>query len=410
MVLTEKQRQELHAAIFDYFRSEGLKDSLAAFQTEAKVDASQIEKKHEGLLEKKWTSVVRLQKKVMDLEAQVSEQQEAQKAPMKLGGPKDMTSWIPRPPFRHELAGHRMAVTSVIFHPFYTIVATASEDATIKLFDYETGGLERTLKGHTNAVHDIAFSTDGALLASCSADTVVKLWSLEGYENIKSMHGHDHSVTSVTFTPDSNYLVSASRDKTIKVWEISSGYCVKTLTGHSDWVRKARVSHDGSLIASVSSDQTVRVWAFSSGECKLQLRDHDHVVESVNWAPPNSTAVMHAMATGEAAGTAPAEGLYFATSSRDKTVRVWDAVSGTCLHAFVGHDSWVGCVVWHPGGKYLLSGSDDRTIRVWDLAAKRQYKSMEAHGHFVSCVSMHPTSPFAVSGSVDHTARVWDCR
>lgn len=408
MVLTQLQRTELHSAILDYLRSQGLEKTAETFVGEANVP--EPEKKIDGLLEKKWTSILRLQKKVQDLEKKVEEQQETMRAPIKLSGPKDIASWIPRPPARHDISGHRMAVTCVLFHPLYTILVTASEDATIKLYDYESGEFERTLKGHTNAVQDLAFSPDGTQLASCAADTTIKLWSLEGFECTKTLHGHDHNVSSVTFTPDGAFLVSSSRDKSIKIWELSSGYCLHTLMGHSDWVRKARVSNDGSLIVSVSHDQSVRVWSFQSHECKFVLRDHEHVVEYVAWAPKNAYPAITHLITGDPTAEVNPNAAYFATSSRDKSIKLFDAHSGQCIHTFIGHDNWVRCLVWHPGGRYLLSSADDRTIRVWDIAGKRQFKQLEAHEHFVSCIDMHPTAPVAASGSVDQTVRVWDCR
>jgi hypothetical protein len=52
-----------------------------------------------------------------------------------------------------------------------------------------------------------------------------------------------------------------------------------------------------------------------------------------------------------------------------------------------GHDNWLRALVFHPNGKYLLSASDDKTIRVWDLVSGRCTKTVEAHGHFVTCLS-----------------------
>lgn len=48
------------------------------------------------------------------------------------------------------MKGHKANVTSLAFHPNYTQVATTSEDGTIKVWDFDTGDLERTLKGHTS--------------------------------------------------------------------------------------------------------------------------------------------------------------------------------------------------------------------------------------------------------------------
>eukprot|EP00053_Salpingoeca_punica_P017979 m.174612 g.174612 ORF g.174612 m.174612 type:complete len:411 (+) comp17330_c3_seq1:124-1356(+) len=410
-MLTGKQNEELQRAILSYLVSQKLTQASESFAQETSLSLTDLDNKYDGLLEKKWMSVVRLQKKVMDLEAKVSEMETETRHPIKLGEKKDLTSWIPRPPARHDLNGHRMPITAVIFHPIFSVCVTASEDAAIKVWDYESGEFERTLKGHTNAVQDLAFDQNGTMLASCAADFSIKLWTFETFECTKTMHGHDHNVTSVTFTPDSMLVVSASRDKTIKVWEVSTGYCVRTLQGHSDWVRKARLSLDGTLIASTCNDQSVRVWNFQSGETKFDLRGHDHVVEYVAWAPAAALMSINILIAGEMPSeSAMLKGPFFATASRDKTIKIWDASTGQCVHTFVGHDNWVRWLVWHPGGKYLISSADDKTIRTWDLAHKRCHKTLEAHSHFVSCIDMHPTAPFLVSGSVDQSVKVWDCR
>lgn len=84
-------------------------------------------------MEKKWTSVIRLQKKVMDLELKLQEALQE----VTTGGPsKEKRSpgeWIPRPPEKFELKGHRETVNRVVFHPTFDILASASEDATIKV-------------------------------------------------------------------------------------------------------------------------------------------------------------------------------------------------------------------------------------------------------------------------------------
>uniref|UniRef100_A0A3P8QLL8 PAC1-like LisH-like dimerisation domain-containing protein n=1 Tax=Astatotilapia calliptera TaxID=8154 RepID=A0A3P8QLL8_ASTCA len=276
-------------AIADYLRSNGYEEAYSTFKKEAELDNNEeLDKKYAGLLEKKWTSVIRLQKKVMELESKLNEAKDE----LTLGGPvtqkRDPKEWIPRPPEKYALSGHRSPVTRVIFHPVFSVMVSASEDATIKVWDYETGDFERTLKGHTDSVQDISFDHTGKLLASCSADMTIKLWDFQGFECIRTMRGHDHNVSSVAIMPNGDHIISASRDKTMKMWEVATGYCVKTFTGHREWVRMVRPNQDGTLIASCSNDQTVRVWVVASKECKAELREHEHVVECISWAPESA--------------------------------------------------------------------------------------------------------------------------
>ena len=408
MVLSQRQREELNKAIADYLSQNGFLNALTEFQKEADMPA-EIEKKYCGLLEKKWTSVIRLQKKVMDLEAKLSDAEKE----ISSGGPsrKDRTpaEWIPRPPAKFEFKKHRLPITRVIFHPIYSFMVSCSEDATMKVWDYESGDFERTIKGHTDSVQDAAFDHTGKLLVSCSADMSIKIWDFSTYENIKTMHGHDHNVSSVSFMPSGDFIISSSRDKTMKMWEVQTGYCVSTFTGHREWVRMVRINQDGSLIASCSNDQTVRVWVVATRECKEELREHDHVVECIAWAPEHAhESILEA--AGNEVKKNDRSGPFLISGSRDKTIKLWDISIGLCLFTLVGHDNWVRGLLFHPGGKFIVSVSDDKTLRIWDIKNKRNMKTLEAHQHFVTSLDFHKSGPYVITGSVDEYVKVWECR
>ncbi|MCJ1408891.1 protein with putative role during mitosis [Ptychographa xylographoides] len=380
-------------------------------------------KKYEGLLEKKWTSVVRLQKKVryanhkearrrtsnylkiMDLESRnIALQSELDSAtPTSLSQRnKDPTIWLPRSPARHLLESHRGPVTCVAFHPIFSSLASGSEDTTIKVWDWELGELERTVKGHTKAVLDVDYGgpRGGTLLASCSSDLTIKLWDpSDEYKNIRTLPGHDHSVSAVRFIPSGaagspasgNLLVSASRDKSLRIWDVSTGYCMKTLRSHLDWVRDVAPSFDGRWLLSAGNDQTARLWDATTGDVRATFIGHEHVIECCNFAPSSAYGHLATLAGLKKPPSASSSGEFLATGSRDKSIKIWDA-RGTLIKTLLGHDNWVRGLLFHPGGKYLLSVSDDKTIRCWDLS--QECKCVKAiddvHQHFVSCIRWAP--------------------
>lgn len=426
MVLTEKQKKELHHAILEYFISEGSSFSKTVAALKEEVDVSDICDTSKGLLEKKWTSVVRLQKKVMELEAKLSAVPESSQMPSRIISNDSQasifdTKYLPKGPARAILSGHRAPVTSVAIHPVYSLVASGSEDSTIKLWDSETSQYERTLKGHTGQVTCVAFDSSGGLLASCSADMSAKLWDVTTFVCTKTLRGHDHTLSSVCFMPSGEQLLTCSRDQTIKFWDVSSGYCTRTCSGHSDWIRCLSISHDGDLLASGSNDQTIIIWKTSSGQVLQTLRGHEHVVESVCFGrrAPGAAAVLAAAAGATAESIAAiAEGgaeaskdlVYLASGSRDRSVRLWDVNSAQCLMVFMSHENWVRSVVFHPSGKYIISASDDKTIRVMDIKENRCMRTIsEAHTHFIPSIALSKSQPVLVSGSVDKNVSIWNC-
>src|SRR5260221_670345 len=151
------------------------------------------------------------------------------------------------------LIGHSNLVHAVAPSPDRGLLASASDDKTIKLWDPHTGEHLRTLEGHSDWVTSVAFSPDG-LLASGSDDKTIKLWNPHTGEHLRILEGHSYGGTSVAFSPDGGLLASASSDKTIKLWDPHTGD-LRTLEGHSDWVRSVAFSPDGGPLASASSDR-----------------------------------------------------------------------------------------------------------------------------------------------------------
>lgn len=379
------------------------------------------------MLEKKWTSVLRLQKKVLELEAKVHQMEEAAKLGNVISR-RDVvgahrSACLPRAPRKFELSGHRSPITvralstrvavidvfflqCVVFHPVFSVIVSGSEDAALKVWDFEIGEYERTLKGHTNSVQSAAFNTTGTLLASTASDLTIKLWNFaaEGnYECIRTLRGHDHNVSCVIFdTIQSERIFTCSRDQHIKLWDISTGYCTKTLlNGHTDWIRDIALTDDSQVLASCGNDKSIVIWDLQTFRPIQTIREHEHVIESITFSRnvvehrgtekavsrksglagfANSPAAMLNLADSKSGG-AGENGMhldhaevakklrYLLSGSRDRTVRLWEALSGVLLMNFTQHENWVRMVRFHPSGKYVISAAEDKSVRVFDIEA-----------------------------------------
>lgn len=269
LTLTDRQRAELNHAILDYLSAQGDKfgETIDKFRKEAGLE-NELEL-GKGLLEKKWTSVIRLQKRVLELETKVEQLQKGGSNGHHIeGNPGEINAnsrLLPRPPARATLNGHRLAVTVVVTHPVYSLLASGSEDTTIRIWDTEIGQYEKTLKGHTGPITGLSFDSKGLLLASCSNDMSAKIWDMNTYTCTKTFKGHDHCISAIQFYANNDQLITCSRDQTIKFWEVNTGYCVKTLTGHSDWVKTFAVSLDNLHLASSGNEHDIFIWQISTG-------------------------------------------------------------------------------------------------------------------------------------------------
>ena len=278
------------------------------------------------------------------------------------------------------LTAHQDKVSGASFSPNGKYLATSSEDGTAKIWTRK-GELIKTLTGHQGRLWGVAFSPDSQLIATASDDRTVKIYTQDGRE-IRTLTGHTNEVRNVTFSPDGKLIATASEDNTAKLWT-RDGKLIRTFTGHSDRVLNVKFSPDGKLIATASGDKTFKLWTLE-GKLLHTFKGHGDEVNAVTFNRDGQT---------------------LASGSEDGTVKLWNK-NGRLIRTITGHQGRVWGVSFSPDGKYLATSSDDRTIKLWQWNFELT-KIFTGHRDIVHNVAVRPQGDAIATTSADKTARLW---
>ena len=299
---------------------------------------------------------------------------------------------------KNTLTGHTAWVKHISFSPNGRMIASGGGDNTIRLWEVNTGTLKNTLTGHTHPVESVAFSPDGNTIASGSRDTTIGLWDADTGALKNTLTGHTDSVGSVAFSPDGNTLASrSSGEGTVLLWDVHTSNIKNTL--HTDEVLSVAFSPDGNTIATGSFDETIRFWDVATGTLKNTITEHTNsVVSSVAFSPDGNTITC--VSWSDAATNAPWGGA---------AIRFWDVDTSTLKNTLIGHTDGVNSVAFSPDGNTIATGSEDTTIRLWDVNTGTLKNTLTGHTHPVDNVAFSPDgNTIASAYSKDSTIRLWD--
>jgi GTPase SAR1 family protein/predicted phosphodiesterase len=227
--------------------------------------------------------------------------------------------------------------------------------------------LRHTLRGHTSSVYRMALSPDGRILASPSQDDTIRLWDVDTGQFLKVLDKQWGGVSCVAWSPDGSVIaLQGYEDKTVRLWKHETGE-LRSLRGHTQPIYGLAWSPtDKRILVSCSEGQTIRLWDAGNGRALRELKGHTGRVEGVAWSQ---------------------DGRRLCSGSWDHTVQLWDAKTGKAIRALRGHTNLVFCVAWSPHGQHIASGSDDQTVRIWDVETGQQQYVLEGHTARVVSIS-----------------------
>ncbi|HEY3860678.1 MAG TPA: serine/threonine-protein kinase [Verrucomicrobiae bacterium] len=326
------------------------------------------------------------------------------------------------------LAGHTWIVTCAAFSPDGSLLATGSQDGTVKVWDAARQDLSFTLTNKGGAVWSVGFSPDGSLLMAAGNVRQVEFWdvakralvatipgqlavlsrsgsvaavarsspfywenaggiSLWDYRSAKKIRDFDRPGRNMALSPDGKLLAVAQPERGVEIWDADSGEVRQTLaTSAPAW--SVAFSPDGRKLLTAGWTSEVLVWTLGSGEPPAKLLGHSRNVWSAVYSP---------------------DGASIATTGSDQSVRFWDAAtlqSGAILR---GHGNEVWCEAFAPGGKLLATGGKDQMVMLWPSGRSERAADVPNYQYFTPTFS--PGGKWAaimVSSKTGWLPEVWD--
>lgn len=264
-------------------------------------------------------------------------------------------------------------------------IASASDDASIRIWSLPEGKLLATLPGHQGPVLSLAISPDDVLLASGGADRTVRIWDVEQKKEVLQISGNAGRIESLTFSPDGTALLYATAADAV-LCDVATGKKMMTFTGHQADVSAVIFSHDGKTVVTGSADTTLRLWDAAKGELLASLTGHKGRIRGIAMSKDCNRIV---------------------SSSFDGVIHLWSARQGKLVRSFIGHDAAVFGVGFISDSE-LISVSSDNTVRTWDLLTGEQLALFKGHDDSINAIALSKDGQRAITGSLDGQVIVWN--
>lgn len=298
---------------------------------------------------------------------------------------KENPDWLK---LNHTLEGHKGPIGKIAWSPNGKIIATPSDDTTIKIWNADTGKLIRTLKEHNARVIDVDWSPSTKMLAASSDDNTISIWDTQTYDRIRVLDRHQGGVRVVKWSPDGTKLVTASNDNKIMQWTFGD---------------------DGSVLCEEFPNITCfdMLWTadqktiFILSKHKIVLLD-SRSLNVVKELPTHVPAMCFDLSVNNK---------YLATGSYNGSINLWNVDEWRISRTLEGHTAVVNSVSFSPDNNFIASKSKDGTVRLWLLdkwECVEVLSEPNPHFQFAGIAFSSNRNALATLNDRDMAVRIWE--
>jgi len=238
---------------------------------------------------------------------------------------------------------------------------------------------------HKKTINEVAINPLGHLIASCSDDSTIKIWknNIHGFSHLIKIH--NAPVKSLDFSSSGKLLISGGNDKKIIIYSLSENK-ILSLYNNKYNIKSVRMSHNGCLIAS-GDEKSAKIWDVNK-QILLNnyINEHSGYINCVKWSPDNIT---------------------FASGSKDHKIKLYDIRTKGAIQTIDAHCNSVTGIDFHPSKKYLVSCSLDSTIKILDLCSNAPLYTLYGHEGPIYSTNFNKNGEFICSGGIDGDIYLW---
>jgi WD40 repeat protein/DNA-binding SARP family transcriptional activator len=302
------------------------------------------------------------------------------------------------------LRAHGAAVLDVAVTPDGRRALSAARDGTLVLWDLVDAAEIQRLRGHSMMVYDVAFTDDGHRALSCSgaaspgtstSNATVKLWDLQTGDALRSFEIPIGVLFQVAVSPNGKTALVSSPAPVVSILDVGSFAQAGVLAGHEGWVPCLEFAPDGRQALSCSVDGTLIVWDLQNREVLHRLAAHGQGLWSIAVSPDGRTALSD---SGDSTGEA--------------SMILWNLETGQKTHTFSRSDqptgAGVGGIAYLPDGRSAISCEGDGLLIEWDLETGEEIRRLGTHSSLRTRIVVAPDGRLALTSGMDGTLALWD--
>ncbi|HEY1190980.1 MAG TPA: c-type cytochrome domain-containing protein [Gemmata sp.] len=318
-----------------------------------------------------------------------------------------------KPPVPPKAYPFAIIVNAVAFTPdSKSLVVGGHHELTV--WDVATGKLTKRIYTRAERAYGLAFLPDGKLAVAggrpgqegdvrvydigAKGKTQDGVEVLDGVSDTRVLVKHlfdvEDSVLCLAVTPDGKTLAAGGCDRAVRVFDLSEGLAkaklVQTVENHADWVLGCALSADGKYLVTAGRDKTAKVWDLKAKESVVTFPEHQNIVYGV--------AVKADGSAGYSVGA-------------DKQLRTWKPNGeGKQVKNAGGHGDDVFKIVANPKQPLLATSSADKTVRLWNMDTLAAGKALSGLTDYVYTVAFSPNGELVAGGSYDGGVAVWNVK